>query len=122
MEFQFKLYVYPHHVRVFYYPTMEETITAHSKRFHIDGLDNDFKFDALTTYPTSHSSDKVISVLLSKDCSNALLSNIHHESIHVATYTLNYCGVIISEANDEALTYLSTYIFTTICKKLKLIQ
>jgi hypothetical protein len=39
------------------------------------------------------------------------LGDAHHESIHAANYILENIGLPINFENDEATTYLSTYIF-----------
>jgi len=104
---------------VFHYTDLKESIAAYEKKFNKILRDEAANFDALTVYPTSKES--YVSMLLQENSSNGLLGNIHHECIHVAMHILHERGVVISYDNDEAITYLSTYIFKKICKKLELI-
>lgn len=106
-------------VHVFHDIEMKDAIAEHNEHFNctIDGsLDTT---DALTVYPKT--AKNCVAIILHENCSNNLICNIHHESIHAAMYILHQRGVVISYENDEAITYLSTYIFKKICKKLELI-
>ncbi len=47
------------------------------------------------------------------------LGPLHHESIHAANYTLSDRGIKIDAINDEALTYLSQWIFEKCIKYMR---
>lgn len=119
--FKIKTHIYPNTVYVFFADNMDLAVEEHNKYHSTTLRDSHSKYEAVTIYHNEYSKDPVgISVCLQDD-PDYLIASIHHEAIHIAWYILHYNGVVVTQDNDEALTYLSTYIFKSICKKLKLI-
>ena len=76
---------------------------------------------ASTLFPEEGSKyPNLIIVLYPNNTDPNIYSSVHHESIHAATKILDMRGVPISQENDEALTYLSMYIFEETCKTIGL--
>lgn len=117
MNFKVDCKIYPRLVQVFASDTLEQAKQEYEKHYKTD-LDVDITlYQALTCFPLKTSTSNTVIILFNKN-SKTLLEDIHHETIHAATWILDNVGVPISQHNDEALTYLSSYIFTSIQAKL----
>ena len=66
---------------------------------------SDKEWEALTT---CNDSTGTIGVYITTP---RFLSDLHHECIHAANFILGRAGVLVSAQEDEALAYLSTFIF-----------
>ncbi len=120
MNFKIKCHIYPYTVHVFYEQKVETAKSLYQEYYKCELNPEIIDFDALTVYPvrTQKHFSKVV-ILLGKE-NGDLLGNIHHECIYAAIYVLDKSGIEISYQNDESITYLSTYLFKQIIKKLKL--
>lgn len=120
MNFKIKCHIYPYTVHVFYEQKVEES-QVKFEEYYKTVLDESLtQFDAITVFPEKGTkTHNIVVILLGKE-NGMLLSRIHHEVIHATTYILNKLGLEISYQNDESITYLSTYLFEKILKKLKL--
>lgn len=118
MNFKIKCHIYPYTVHVFYEQKVEDAQKEYEK-YYKTLVDEHFTgFQALTLFPLKGSIHaNTIAILLGD---KHILSCVHHEVIHAATHILDKLGLEISYQNDESITYLSTYLFEKILKKLKL--
>lgn len=122
MDFKIKCHVYPFTVHVFIEDNVKEALQKYETYYKCP-IANEGDFDALTVFPENIKSKREfdrVSIILGKS-NGTLLSRIHHELIHVSTYILHKVGVEVSHQNDEALAYLSSFLFERIIKKLNLI-
>ncbi len=120
MDFKINCQIYPKTVHVFLSSTLKDAAREYEKKYSTTLSNIENSYQALTCYPTNDSKYFSTVIMLLSESSPTLLTDIHHESIHCAIWILKEVGVEISYNNDEAITYLSSYIFKTALQKLKL--
>lgn len=119
-NFKINCQIYPKIIHVFCYDTLQESKEQYEKIYKSSLSVDINEYDALVCYPVKNSKHSTTTVMLLSTDNKNLLYNIHHESIHCAIWILHKVGVEISFQNDEAITYLSTYIFKQVVEGLKL--
>lgn len=117
MNFKINCKIYPKIVHVFYSNTLESAKQEYEKTYKVFLSEDMSTWQALTIYPIKHSKYPSSVIILLNKNSKELLTDIHHESIHASIWILKEVGVEISFNNDEAITYLSSYMFKEIVKK-----
>ena len=109
MNFKIKCHIYPYVVYFVYCPTLQESKEEFERVFKTKLNMDMSKYGALTLFPNSESNIQSTVIFLEE--SKFTLQNLHHECIHASNWILQEVGVEIQRGNDEALAYLSGYIF-----------
>ena len=119
MIFKIKNYIYPINIIVF----LDEDDDVISKKIKSTEI---YKITNLTAYTVGRCVilEDVLTILIrlvSQPNKYDMLGTIFHESQHATFFLLDRIGCeYTANSSNESFTYLGTYIFKEICKKIKI--